>query len=99
MWQQICDLHEREVIDCETAVEVVDHIVVEDSDHSWVEDGNQMAFEDEGHIEVEDDHSGEGGAIGLGEVEGWRSETAERLKFDTSWTALMSRRHCLQCAI
>ena len=28
--RQICDLHEREVIDCEAAVEVVDHIVVED---------------------------------------------------------------------
>ena len=30
MIQQICDLHEVEVKDCEAAVEVVDHIVVED---------------------------------------------------------------------
>ena len=30
MRRQICDLHEREVNDCEAVVEVVDHIVVED---------------------------------------------------------------------
>ena len=69
MRQQICDLHEREVIDCEAAVEDVDHIIVEDSDRSSVEDGNQMAIEDECHVEVEDGHSGEGEAIDLSEVE------------------------------
>ena len=64
--RQICDLHERKVIDCEAAVEVVDHIVVEDSDRSGVE---EIAIENECHVVVEDDHPGEGGAIDLGEVE------------------------------
>ena len=79
MRRQICDLHEREVIDCEAAVEVVDHIVVEDSDHSWVEDGNQIEIEDECHVVVEDGHPGEGGAIDLGEV--------ERLEIRDSWAS------------
>ena len=73
-------MHEREVKDCEPAVEVVDHTVVEESDHSWVEDSNQIAFEDEGNVVVEEcDRIGEGGAIGLGEV--------ERLKIRDSWAS------------
>ena len=79
MRQQICDLHEREVNDCEAAVEDVDHIVVEDSGHSWVEDGNQIEIEDECHVIVEDGHPGEGGANDLGEV--------ERLKIRDSWAS------------
>ena len=71
MRQQICDLHEREVNDCEVAVEDVDHVVVEDRDHSWVEDGNQIV--------IEDGRSGEGEAIDLGEV--------ERLKIRDSWAS------------